>query len=375
MGGEIGMKIKIGNKLIGEEEPCFIIAEAGVNHNGSVEMAKKLIDAAKDAGADAVKFQTFKAEGVVTKDAEMDTYQKENIGKEMTQLEMLKELELSYDNFKELKKYCDKRGIVFLSTPHSEDAIDFLEPLVPAYKIESGDITNHPRLEKIAGKGKPIILSTGMSTLDEAKEALQVIKNQGNSQIIILHCTSNYPCPLDEVNLRAMQTMEKELNCLVGYSDHTLRITVPIAAVALGAVAIEKHFTLDKNMPGPDHKASLEPSELRDMVYSIRNVEEQLKKGEKAEGILKKIPNIEKILGDGIKKPTQSEEEIKKTSRKGIVARVDISKESIITADMLTIKRLGVGIEPKNKNINKLIGKKAKMDIAKDTVLSWNMFR
>jgi sialic acid synthase SpsE len=247
--------------------------------------------------------------------------------------------------------------------------------LVPAYKIESGDITNHPRLEKIAGKGKPIILSIGMSILDEAKEALQVIKNQGNNQIIILHCTSNYPCPLDEVNLRAMQTMNIELNCLVGYSDHTLGITVPTAAVALGAVVIEKHFTLDKNMAGPDHKASLEPSGLRDMVHSIRSVEEQLKKGVKAKGILKKIPNIEKLLGDGIKKPTQSEEEIKKTSRKSIVARVDISKESVITADMLTIKRPGIGIEPKNKNINKLIEKKAKMDIAKDTVLSWDMFR
>ena len=344
-------KIKIGNKLIDEGKPCFIIAEAGVNHNGSLKLAKKLINVAKATGVDAVKFQTFKTEGVMTENVPMAKYQKKNIGKTETQFQMVKRLELPFEDFIILKKYCDKKGIIFLSTPHSEDAIDFLEPLVPAYKIGSGDLTNLPFLEKIAKKRKPIILSTGMATLGEVEEAVNTIKKEGNNKIILLHCTTNYPCPLEEVNLRAMETLKKEFDLPVGYSDHTLGITVPIMAVTLGATVLEKHFTLDKNLPGPDHKASLEPKEFKEMIRAIRDVE--------------------KALGSSIKKPTKSEEKIKKVARKSIVAKVDIPKRAKITKDMLVIKRPGTGIEP--KFLDKVIGKRTKKEIKKDELITWEM--
>jgi len=343
------MRMKIGARLIGEGEPCFIIAEAGVNHNGDIGLAKELIDAAKKAGADAVKFQTFKAENLVTENAEMAEYQKKNLGKKESQLKMLKKYELNYNDFKRLKRYCDKKGIIFLSTPHSEDAVDFLEPLVPAYKIGSGDLTNLPFLEKIAQKKKPIILSTGMAMLDEVREAVKVIKKHGNNKIILLHCTTNYPCPIEEVNLKTMLTLKREFRLPVGYSDHTLGILVPIMAVAMGAQVLEKHFTLNKNLPGPDHKTSLEPDELREMV--------------------KKVREAEKALGDGIKKPTKSEEKIKKIVRKSIVAKNDIPGDAVITEDMLIIKRPGIGIKP--KYLNKIIGKKAKKDIKKDSLIKF----
>lgn len=341
---------KIFNKKSGEINKIFIIAEAGVNHNGSIELAKQLIDAAADAGADAVKFQTFKADGVVTKNATRANYQVRNLGEDETQLEMLSRYELRYDDFIELKEYCDEKGIVFLSTPHSEDAIDFLEDLVPAYKFGSGDLTNIPVLEYAAKKGKPMVLGTGMATMDEIKEALRAIHNQGNKDVVMLHCTSNYPCSLEEVNLRAMQTMQKELDCLIGYSDHTLGIFVTVMAVAMGACVIEKHFTLDRNLSGPDHKASLEPNELKDMVNAVRNAE--------------------KALGSGLKRPTESERETMKVARKSIVAKVDIQKGVKIKRDMLAIKRPGTGIEP--QNIDKIIGKKSKRDIKEDTLISWS---
>jgi len=363
------MKIKINNKYVGEDEPAFIIAEAGVNHNKNFNLAKKLIDIAKNSGADAVKFQIFKAEDLVSKYAKMVSYQKENIGTKESQKEMLKKLELDYGDFKELKKYCDRKNIIFLSTPHTEDAIDFLEPLIPAYKIGSGDLTNIPFLKKVAVKGKPIILSTGMATMEEVEDSLKVLYTEGNKQVVILHCTTNYPCPLEEVNLRAMQSMQKELNCLVGYSDHTIGILTSIAAIAMGARIIEKHFTLDKNLPGPDHKASLEPAELKKMIHDIRNVENRFKKGEKIENILKTIPNIEKILGNPNKKPTKSEEKIKKLIRKSIVANVDIPKGTIITKNMLSIKRPGTGIAP--KYIDDIIGRKIKKDIKQDELISF----
>jgi N-acetylneuraminate synthase/N,N'-diacetyllegionaminate synthase len=363
------MRIKINNRYIGEDESVFIIAEVGVNHNKNFKLAKKLINIAKNSGADAVKFQTFKAENLVSKYTKMVSYQKRNIGKKESQKEMLKKLELDYGDFKKLKKYCDKKNIIFLSTPHTEDAIDFLEPLVPAYKIGSGDLTNIPFLKKVAAKGKPIILSTGMATMEEIKDSLKVFYMEGNKQIVMLHCTTNYPCPLEEVNLRAMQSMRKELNCLVGYSDHTAGIWVSIAAVIMGVTIIEKHFTLDKNLPGPDHKASLEPNELKKMIHNIRNVEDRLKKGEKMENILKTIPNIEKILGNFDKKPTKSEEKMKKLIRKSIVANVDITKGTIITKNMLSIKRPGTGIAP--KYIDDIIGREVKKDIKQDELISF----
>ena len=266
------MKLKIGDKLIGEEEPCFIIAEAGVNHNGSVELAKKLIDAAKDAGADAVKFQTFKAESVVVKDAQKAEYQKETTG-EGSQYEMIKKLELTEEDFRELADYAKEKDIMFLSSPFDKESVDLLNELdVPAFKVGSGEITNLPLLRYIAKKEKPIILSTGMSTLGEIEEALDVIRSEGVEDIILLHCVSNYPARIEDVNLRALGTLKQAFKLPVGFSDHTLGITAPIAAVALGACVIEKHFTLDRNLPGPDHKASLEPEELKEMAKAIREV-------------------------------------------------------------------------------------------------------
>lgn len=343
--------IKIGDKVIGKGKPCFIIAEAGVNHNGDLKIAKKLVDVAIGAGADAVKFQTFKSENFVTKEAGLASYQEKNIGKKESQQEMLKKLELSYENFEILKNYCDKKGIIFLSTPHSYDAVDFLDNLVPAFKFGSGELTNIPGLRYAAKKGKPMILGTGMSILEEVKRAVNEIKNTGNKQIIILHCTTNYPTPISEVNLNVLKTMKKELDCIIGYSDHTLGILTSIVAVSMGAKVIEKHFTLDKKLPGPDHKASLDPSELKDLVDEIRKVEQ--------------------IFGSNEKKPTESEKEIMNLVRKSLVAHVKIPKDSIIKEDMIVIKRPGIGIQP--YDIKKVIGKKAKRDINKDEIFQPNM--
>ena len=342
--------IKVFNKIIGEEQPCFIIAEAGVNHNGSLELAKKLIDVAVDANADAIKFQTFKAEGVATSNVDMVDYQKKNMGKDISQLEMLKSLELDYKNFKILKNYCDKKNIIFLSTPHSFDAIDFLEDLIPAYKFGSGDLTNFPALRHAAKKNKPIILGTGMANINEVKEAVELIKSTGNDQVILLHCTTNYPCLFEEVNLLAMKTLKKELNCLVGYSDHTEGILLPIAAVVLGASVVEKHFTTDKKLPGPDHKISLEPEELEQMIKNIRI--------------------IEKTLGTSEKQPTSSEKKIMKLARKSIVAHQDIPKGTVITENMITIKRPGIGLEPRYWDY--IIGKTTNQDIHKDELITLN---
>ena len=345
-------KIKIGNRIVGEGEPCFIVAEAGVNHNGDIKIAKKLIDAAKEAGADAVKFQTFKAEKLVTKDTDMAEYQKENIGRMETQFDMLKKLELEEDDFFELKKYCDKKGIIFLSTPHSNEwSVDLLEKLgVEAYKIGSGDLTNIPFLEYAAKIGKPIIISTGMANMEEVKEAVETIKNTGNDKIVVLHCTTDYPCDLNDVNLRAMEKMRRELGALVGYSDHTVGITTPIAAVSLGAVLIEKHFTLDRNMEGPDHKASIEPHELKRMVEEIRK--------------------IEKVMGNWEKKPTAKEIEIIKLMRKSLVSTRKLKRGDVIRREDVVIKRPGTGIEP--KYLNDVIGKRVKKDIEKDDVIKWD---
>ncbi len=348
--------IKIGNNIIGENDPCFIIAEAGVNHNGNINLAKKLVDAAADAEADAVKFQTFKSENLVTENAPRAGYQEQNTGREETQLQMLKKLELSRGDFKLLRKYCDKKGIIFLSTPHTEDAADFLNPLMPAYKIGSGDLTNIPFLKKIAKKHKPMILGTGMSTMEEVKEALNAVYEEGNKEIVMLHCTTNYPCPRNEVNLNAMQAMQKELGCPVGYSDHTLGIDVPQMAVKLGAVMIEKHFTLDKNMEGPDHKASLEPNELKKMIDSIKN------------GNCKNIKLDEEVLGSKIKEPTESEIENAKVARKSIVAARGIKKGEKFSFENLAIKRPGTGLKP--KEIYNIVGKEAIGSVKKDEIIT-----
>lgn len=339
--------IIIGNRKIGANEPCFVIAEAGVNHNGKFELAKKLVDAAVEAGADAVKFQTFKAKNVVTNSAPMAAYQEKNIGIVKSQQEMLRELELSYDSFIELKSYCDKKGIMFLSTPHSEDAVDFLNDLVPAYKVGSGDLTNIPFLEKIAEKNKPIIIGTGMATISEIKEAIKAIYNKGSKKVILLHGTTNYPCPVNEVNLRAMQTIGISTNCIVGYSDHTSSELTPALAVTFGAKVVEKHFTLDKNLPGPDHKASLNPEELKKAIQNIKYAES--------------------IMGKAEKNPTESEKKMLGLVRKSIVAAVPIKKGMKITQDMLITKRPGTGIPP--VQIKQIIGKIAKENIESDELI------
>ncbi len=345
-------EIEIENTIVEKDQPSFIIAEAGVNHNGSLNIAKKLIDAAKESGADAVKFQTFKTEDLVTKNAEKAEYQKESIT-ENSQYEMIKKLELSADDFRELAKYADRKDIIFLSSPFDFESVDLLEEIgVPAFKLGSGEITNFPLLEHVARKGMPVILSTGMATMDEIEEAVNLFQDKTND-LILMHCVTSYPAKIDDVNLKVIETLRSTFKLPVGFSDHTLGIEMPIAAVARGSCVIEKHFTLDKNLEGPDHKASLEPADFKKMVLAIRNVE--------------------KGMGNGIKEVTNEEKEMKKVARKSIIAKVRIPKETVITGEMLVIKRPGTGIEP--KYLKSLIGKTTTSEIKKDDILRWNLLK
>ena len=326
----------------------LIIAEAGVNHNGCLELAKKLALTAKNCGADIVKFQTAKLDSLVSKHAYMADYQKKNIGTEMSQRDMLQKLLLTYDEFTELAAYCREINMCFLSTPFDLESIDFLKKLgCDMWKIPSGEITNYPYLVEIAKTGRNIILSTGMSTLQEVDEALAVLQGNGAGRITLLHCTTNYPTPMEDVNLNAMITLRDKYGCAVGYSDHTKGIEVPIAAVALGAEVIEKHFTLDCHMEGPDHKASLEPDELEAMVRGIRN--------------------IEKALGNGIKTPSESEKANIAVARKIIIAADNIRAGDILTKDNLTTKRPGTGISP--MRWNEILGTRAVRDFEEDELI------
>lgn len=326
----------------------LIIAEAGVNHNGSLDIAKQLIDAAVDAGVDIIKFQTFKADRLVSKDAKKAEYQKKNIGDgDDSQYLMLKKLELSDADNQELVAYCHKKGIRFWSTAFDLESIDFLHALgLEFWKIPSGEITNYPFIKKIASFHEPVIMSTGMCYEQDIKNAMEVLLKNGlnKDQITILHCNTQYPTPMKDVNLKAMLTIKQDFGTVVGYSDHTQGIEVPIAAVALGAQVIEKHFTLDRNMPGPDHKASLEPQELKAMVKAIRN--------------------IELALGSGEKKVSDSERANIAVARKSIVASAFIKKGEILTDDNLTVKRPGTGISP--MRWDEVIGTKAKMNYQPD---------
>jgi len=328
----------------------FIIAEAGVNHNGSLELAKKMIYVAKEAGADAIKFQTFKAEKVISKYAQKADYQKRTTRTNESQLEMVKRLELDVQTHRELIDYCKEKDILFLSSPFDLDSIDLLDQLgLKIFKIPSGEITNLPYLRKIGKLKKTVILSTGMADLGEIEDALDILTEADTKkdQITILHCNTEYPTPYEDVNLKAMLTIRDAFKIKVGYSDHTLGIEVPIAAVALGAKVIEKHFTLDKNMEGPDHKASLDPNELKQMVKSLRN--------------------IEKSLGDGIKKPSQSEMKNKPIVRKSIVAAKEIKKGEVFTTENLLIKRPGNGISP--MRWEEIVGKVSKKDYQHDQLI------
>ena len=326
----------------------LIIAEAGVNYNGSLELAYKMVDKAKEAGADIVKFQTGVPEKVMSKYAEKADYQKKTTGEGESQLDMVRKLMLKFDEFIPLKKYCEEQGIKFLSTPFDLSSIEFLNELgCDLWKIPSGEITNLPYLVKVAKTGKDIILSTGMSTLNEVEDALKLLKDKGAGSITLLHCTTEYPAPYADVNLRAMQTMRDQFGLDVGYSDHTPGIEIPVAAVALGATVIEKHFTLDRNMEGPDHKASLEPDELAAMIKSIRNVE--------------------LAIGTGEKVPSESEKKNIPIARKSIIAARNIKKGELLTEENLTTKRPGNGISP--MRWNEVIGTCAIRDFIEDELI------
>ena len=328
----------------------IIIAEAGVNHNGDIDMAKRLIDVAAEAGADYVKFQTFSAERLTTRDAAKAEYQKRNDGEADSQYDMLKRLELSEAMHHELIEHCTSRKISFFSTGFDIESLDFLNGLgLPLFKIPSGEITNLPYLRHIGSLGKPLILSTGMATLDEIGAALDVLEQAGTSRdaITVLHCTTDYPAAMSDVNLRAMLAIKEKFGVKVGYSDHTQGIEVAIGATALGAQLIEKHFTLDRTLPGPDHKASLEPSELKAMVAAIRN--------------------IETALGDGNKRPTDSELKNVAIARKSLVAVRPIKEGEIFTAENLGVKRPGNGISP--MQLDYMMGKRASRDYVIDEVI------
>lgn len=326
----------------------FIIAEAGDNHNGNLDNALRLVDKAAEAGADCVKFQTFVTEEVISRYAEMAEYQKQNTGTEESQFDMVKKLELSFEAFRQIQTYCQKKGILFLSTPFDLPSIAFLDEIgVPFFKIPSGEITNYPYLAAIGRTHKDVVLSTGMCIMEEIREAIAVLEENGAGLITLLHCNTEYPTPYEDVNLKAMDTMRTVFSKEVGYSDHTLGIEVPIAAAAMGAVVIEKHFTLDRNMEGPDHKASLEPQELASMVQAVRN--------------------IEAALGSGEKKPSSSEQKNRAVARKSIVARRHIRQGELLTEENLAVKRPGTGISP--MRYPEILGTRAVREFQEDQLI------
>lgn len=342
--------LSIGRHRIGYGQRTFIIAEAGVNHNGKLSLALKLVDAAAAAGADAVKFQTFKAAQVVTRASKMAAYQQKNVGATNSQMSMLKKLELQSSWYQRIRQQCRKRNIMFLATPHGGfSSVDELQRQnMPAFKFGSGELTNAPVLAYTARLGKPMIISTGMATMKEVEQAVQIVSRAGNKKIILLHATTNYPCPPEEVNLAAMQTMMKRLPYPVGYSDHTVGVAVPYAAVMLGACIIEKHLTLDQRMPGPDHRASTEPEEFALMVKMIRQAQT--------------------IMGSPIKKPNPSEKRMIPTVRKSLVTTRAIRRGELFTAKNIGIKRPGTGLSP--LLYFSVLGRKATTDLAADMLLS-----
>jgi N,N'-diacetyllegionaminate synthase len=344
--------LEIAGHIIGPDRPCFIIAEAGVNHNGSAEMALQCIEAAAQAGVDAIKFQTFQTDKLVTKSAPKAKYQLENTALGESQYEMLRKLELSVGTHRDLIAHCRASGLVFLSTPFDEESADLLDSLgVAAFKIPSGELTNLPFLAHVARKNKPIILSTGMATLAEVEAAVAALRGAGNGAIILLQCVSSYPADPADVNLRAMITMAQTFDVPVGYSDHTLGNEVALAAAALGASIIEKHFTLDRALPGPDHKASIEPAELRDLVRSVRIVES--------------------ALGDGKKNPAPSEANTAMSARKSLVAARDIPANTALTVEMIAARRPGTGVSPALRD--RIVGRKTRTSIREGTVLTLEM--
>jgi len=342
----------VAGRTIAPGRPAFVIAEAGVNHNGDPALARKLIDAAADSAADAVKFQTFRTAALTSRTAPKAAYQIESTGAAESQSEMLSRLELSADVLRSLQAHAEARRIVFFSTPFDEASADTLATLgVPLFKIPSGEITNLPLLRHVAAKGKPIILSTGMSTLDEVADALAAVREVADVPVAILHCVSAYPAPVGEVNLKAMDTLRERFGYPVGLSDHTLGLEIPIAAVARGAVIVEKHLTLDKRLPGPDHRASLEPGEMAALVRGIRNVEA--------------------ALGDGAKRPMPSELDTRRVARKSLVAARPIRAGEELVKDAVAIKRPGTGVSP--AELERALGRRVRRDLAADDVIDWTV--
>lgn len=346
------MSITINGRAISSHSPCFIIAEAGVNHNGDLALAHRLVEAAATADADAIKFQTFTAERLVTPDAPKAEYQLQTTNGAESQLAMLKRLELSEQAHRELLAHCQAKGLLFLSTPFDEQSADLLEALnLPAFKIPSGELTNLPFLTHIARKNKPLIVSTGMAYLSEVEHATRAITATGNTQIVLLHCVSNYPAAPADINLRAMQTLAQAFRWPVGFSDHTLGVEIALAAAALGARVIEKHFTLDRTLPGPDQPASLEPEELRALIRGIRT--------------------IEAALGDGRKQPAPSEANTAAAARRSVAARRSIAPGAILQAEDLGLLRPGTGLPP--IMLAHLIGRAARAEIPAGTLLTLEM--
>ena len=343
-------RIVIGERVIGAGAPVFIVAEAGVNHNGDLALARELVDVAAEAGADAVKFQTFSADALVSRDAPKAAYQRETTGAGGSQREMLRRLELGLVEHAQLKEHCAKRGILFFSAPFDEASADALESLdVALFKLPSGELTNLPFLRHLASKGRPIVVSTGMATLDEVATALATVREGGDPPVALLHCLSAYPAPPSEMNLRAMDTLRDRFGCPVGLSDHTVGLAVAIAAVGRGASIIEKHFTVDKALPGPDHRASLDSQELAELVRGIREVEA--------------------ALGDGDKRPMPSELDTRRVARKSLVAARPVAAGQRLTPELIAVKRPGTGIPP--ADLPRVLGRRAKRALTPDEAIQW----
>lgn len=344
---------RLNGRQVGPGNACFIIAEAGVNHNGDPALARRLVDAAAQAGADAVKFQTFKTDKLMSQLAPKADYQKAATNPSESQADMIRRLELPYGAFHDLFDYCRQRGVLILSTPFDEESADFLDELgVPAFKLPSGELTNIPFITHVARKKKPLFVSTGMSWLGEVETCVRSIRETGNPEIVLLHCVSSYPAAPQDTNLRAMETMRQAFGVPVGYSDHTLGIEVPLAAAALGACVIEKHFTLDRSLPGPDHQASVEPGELTAMVRGIRIVES--------------------ALGHGRKEPAASETDAARAARRSLVAACDIAAGTVLTAEMVAVKRPGTGLPPAMRPY--VIGRRIMTDVARDELITLEIF-
>lgn len=347
---------RIGPSTLGSDAPCYVIAEAGVNHNGSLDTALRLVDAAAEAGADAVKFQTFSADRLATLEAPKAAYQQRTTDPGESQRDMLRRLELPEGDYGPLMRHCEERGVTFLSSPFDEISADFLVGLgVPALKIPSGELTNLPFLAHVAGTGLPLIVSTGMATMDEVAAAVRTVREGTHEPppLVLLHCVSNYPASPRDANLRAMETMATAFDVVTGFSDHTEGTEVALAAVALGAKVLERHLTLDRSLPGPDHRASLEPDEFADLVRAIRTVES--------------------ALGDGVKRRTAAEEDTARVARKSIVAACDLPAGTTLEASMLAVRRPGTGLAPDRRS--EMVGRTVRMDVAAGTLLRMEMLQ